>query len=339
MSHAATLGAADVAAIAAGVVARDRSAVARALNLVEDRRATLREAQRGLLKSLAAVPRSGKIVGVTGPPGAGKSTLCAALARSFRARHEIVGVVAVDPSSAKSGGALLGDRLRIVDESGTPDPGLFIRSLAAGGELGGLARVAPACIDVLSAAADVVLVETVGVGQSEIDVARVADVTVLVVQPASGDALQFLKAGVLEIPDVIVIGKSDLGDVARRAETDLRHALGVGRNVGSFDGSVVADVLLVSGRTGEGVDALVSAIDARLAALRASGELARRRHEGAISRAITLIARRVGEHGVDLLGGESTVKARVTTAIDAGTPALEIAEAMVDEVVAGHRRP
>ena len=187
MSHFTTLGAADVAAIAAGVVARDRSAVARALNLVEDRRPAMREAQRGLLRALATAPRLGHVVGVTGPPGAGKSTLCAALARALRGRNDRVGVVAVDPSSARSGGALLGDRVRIVDEGGTPDPGLFIRSLAAGGELGGLARVAPACIEVLAAATDVVLVETVGVGQSEIDVTLVADVTVLVVQPASGD--------------------------------------------------------------------------------------------------------------------------------------------------------
>ena len=334
MSHFTTLGAADVTAIAAGVVARDRSFVARALNLVEDRRPALREAQRGLLRALAAAPRSRCIVGVTGPPGAGKSTLCAALARRLRARGDLVGVVAVDPSSARTGGALLGDRLRIVDDGGAPDPGLFIRSLAAGGELGGLSRVAPACIEVLSAAADVVLVETVGVGQSEIDVARVADVTVLVVQPASGDALQFLKAGVLEIPDVIVVGKSDLGDVAQRAETDLRHALGVVRHVSGSDGA--AQVVLASGRTGEGVDRLLLALDARLDVLREGGALERRRREGAVARAIDLVARRVGELGVDQLGGESALRTRLAAAIDAGGSAVEIAEAMVDEVV-GHR--
>ena len=331
MSHFTTLGAADVTAIAAGVVARDRSFVARGLNLVEDRRATLREAQRGLLRALAAAPRSRCIVGVTGPPGAGKSTLCAALARGLRARGDVVGVVAVDPSSAKSGGALLGDRLRIVDDGGAPDPKLFIRSLAAGGELGGLSRVAPACIEVLSAAADVVLVETVGVGQSEIDVAHVADVTVLVVQPASGDALQFLKAGVLEIPDVIVIGKSDLGDVAKRAEADLRHALGVVRNVSGGEGA--ATVLLASGRTGEGVERLLTTIDARFGDMRDGGELVRRRREGAIARALTLIERRVGELGVEQLGGESALRARLVAAIDPGGSAVEIAEAMVDEVV------
>src|SRR3954468_14522101 len=144
MGHVTTLGAADVAAIAAGVAARDRSFVARALNLVEDRRPAMNEARRGLLRALSLAKRAderGNVVGVTGPPGAGKSTLCAAIARCLRGRDETVGVVAVDPSSARSGGALLGDRLRIVDDGGTPDPKLFIRSLAAGGELGGLARV------------------------------------------------------------------------------------------------------------------------------------------------------------------------------------------------------
>src|SRR2546430_2586153 len=217
MSDQHSFGAEDVAAIAAGVRARDRALVAAALNLVEDRRTERREARLGLLRALAASSSpstSGRTVGVTGPPGAGKSTLCAAVAHALTLRGESVGVVAVDPSSLESGGALLGDRVRIV--RGEPDPRVFVRSLAAGGALGGLSSTAADCIDVLAAATDAVLVETVGVGQSEIEIARVADVVVLVVQPSSGDALQFFKAGVLEIPDVIVVGKSDLGEPAKK---------------------------------------------------------------------------------------------------------------------------
>src|SRR6185437_15914402 len=140
----------------------------------------------------------GHRVGLTGPPGVGKITLASALAAELRKRGHTVGVLAVDPSSRRSGGALLGDRARIDTEPG--DQGLFVRSLATGGELGGLARAAPASVLVLAAAYDRVLVETVGVGQSETDIEHVVDTVVFVVQPGSGDALQFLKAGIMEIP-------------------------------------------------------------------------------------------------------------------------------------------
>ena len=326
----------DAGALGRQVIARDRAAIARALNLVEDRRPSARADQRALMRAIAGAPRA-RVIGVTGPPGAGKSTLCAAIARALRARDESVGVVAVDPSSEKSGGALLGDRVRIVGD--TPDPKLFVRSLAAGGELGGLARAAPACIEVLAAATDVVLVETVGVGQSEIDVANVADVTIVVVQPSSGDALQFLKAGIFEIPDVIVIGKSDLGDVARRAQSDLAHALGVGRGAGLYVDGAAAKVVLASGATHEGVDALLLAVDAALTSLRASGELTRRRKNGSISRAITVVERRVGELGVDALGGPDALAERIARALEVGAPPLEVAEQMVDEAIASLRPP
>ena len=321
--------------LSAGVLRRERSAIARGLNLLEDRRPSQRLQQHALLRAIAAAPRA-RTVGVTGPPGAGKSTLCAALARAWIARGESVGVVAVDPSSARSGGALLGDRVRIVDggAGARPDPKLFVRSLAAGGELGGLSRSAPACVDLLAAACDVVLIETVGVGQSEVDVASVADVTVVVVQPASGDALQFLKAGLLEIPDLVVVGKSDLGDVARRAETELRHALSVGDQVGVHGGASVA---LASGATGEGVDALILAIDARLLQLRSDGELTRRRRAGAIARALGAIHRRVGELGVDALGGLDAVRARVERSIDEGLRAIDAADAIVEAAVSSIR--
>ena len=155
------------------------------------------------------------MVGVTGPPGVGKSTLLSALLREWRSRGAAVAVLAVDPSSKRSGGALLGDRARI--EHDPADRDVFIRSMAAGERLGGLAPATRAAAQALAAAFDVVVIETVGVGQSETDVAEAADTVAVVVQPGSGDALQFLKAGIMEVPDVLVVTKADLGAVAARA--------------------------------------------------------------------------------------------------------------------------
>ena len=154
-------------------------------------------------------------IGITGPPGVGKSTLVSALAKAVRQSGRTVGVLAVDPSSPRSGGALLGDRARI--DIDPDDTGLFVRSMASGGDLGGLARAAGAAIDVLSSVYDVVLVETTGVGQSETDVEHVTDTVLMVIQPGSGDVLQFLKAGIIEIPDVFAVNKADLGAIAERA--------------------------------------------------------------------------------------------------------------------------
>src|SRR3712207_1888786 len=172
------------------------------------------------------------LIGVTGPPGAGKSTLLSALTRAWREAGRTVAVLAVDPSSRHSGGALLGDRARI--EFDPADGGLFIRSMAAGGRLGGLAPATRAAAQALAAAFDVVVIETVGVGQSETDVADAADTVAVVVQPGSGDVLQFLKSGIMEIPDVLVVTKADLGTAALRARRDLHAAL---RSLGARDRS------------------------------------------------------------------------------------------------------
>src|SRR3954447_5240288 len=199
--------------------AGDRSAAPPALNLIEDRSPASRERSAELLAELTPAALGGEapahLVGVTGPPGAGKSTLLSALVRAWREGGRTVAVLAVDPASKRSGGALLGDRARI--EHDPKDDGILIRSTAAGGRLGGLATATREAVDALAAAFDLVVVETVGVGQSETDVEEVADSVAVVVQPGSGDVLQFLKAGIMEVPDVLVVTKADLGDVAMRA--------------------------------------------------------------------------------------------------------------------------
>ncbi len=185
----------------------DRSSLARAITAVENGGdGAVEIARRARLEAGKAL-----VVGITGPPGAGKSTLAGALLREFRQRSRTVAVLAVDPSSPLTGGALLGDRIRMVEHSG--DRGVFVRSLASRGRLGGLARPASAVIDVMDAAGcDIVIVETVGTGQSETEVAGLADVRLLVWPPGSGDAIQAAKAGILETADIVVVNKADLPD-------------------------------------------------------------------------------------------------------------------------------
>ncbi len=225
------------AELGARLRAGDLSAAPAALNLLENR--NRRDEIGALLAEVAPARLGGEarahVVGVTGPPGAGKSTLLSALARAWRAGGRTVAVLAVDPTSKRSGGALLGDRMRIDADPG--DRGLFIRSTAAGERLGGLAPGTRTAAQALAAAFDVVVIETVGVGQSETEVAEAADTVAVVVQPGSGDVLQFLKAGIMEVPDVLVVTKADLGQVAQRARRDLHAAL---RSLGERDVQVVA---------------------------------------------------------------------------------------------------
>ncbi|HEX2015214.1 MAG TPA: GTP-binding protein, partial [Solirubrobacteraceae bacterium] len=205
----------------------DLSAAPEALNLVETSSPEARREVEDLLRAVSPTGAGGEspahVIGVTGPPGAGKSTLLSALVRTWRQAGRSVAVLAVDPSSKRSGGALLGDRARI--DYDPADDSVFIRSTAAGERLGGLAPATRAGAHALAAAFDVVVIETVGVGQSETEVAEVADTVAVIVQPGSGDALQFLKSGIMEIPDVLVVTKSDLGQVAQRARRDLLAAL------------------------------------------------------------------------------------------------------------------
>jgi LAO/AO transport system kinase len=272
----------------------DLSVAATVLNLVESRGAEARAQTEALLAAVSpgALGREapGFIVGVTGPPGVGKSSLLSRLVAAWRADGRSIAVLAVDPTSRRSGGALLGDRARI--ERDPSDHAVFIRSTAAGDRLGGLAPATRAAASALACAFDVVVIETVGVGQSETEVADVADTVAVVVQPGSGDVLQFLKSGIMEIPDVLVVTKSDLGDVADRARADLVAAL---RSLDS--GSAVVSVSSVSPPTG--IDELVQTLDAHRAGL----DLAARRVRSRRMHALADYAAEYGDRGLRALGG------------------------------------
>ena len=257
----------DVAVLTERLLGGDRRALARLLTLVED---GTREAQREIVATLH--PRTGgaRLIGVTGAPGVGKSSVTSALVGALRERGRRVAVLAVDPSSPLTGGALLGDRIRMQAHHG--DDGVFVRSLAARGHLGGLAAAIPAAALVVDAAGfDDVIVETVGVGQSEVDVAAMADTTLVVLAPGLGDSVQAAKAGILEVADVLVVNKSDLSG-AGRLEAELRGMLELGHAVSSpaadgaeragGDGGTWEPVLLrtVAVR-GEGIAELLAAVD------------------------------------------------------------------------------
>ncbi len=319
----------DVDALARGVRAGDKAQVARALNLIENRRPE-REREMGRLLAVLGegVPAGhGHRVGLTGPPGVGKSSLVAVLARALRERGHRVGVVAVDPSSLRSGGALLGDRARMSFDP--QDAGLFVRSLATQGALGGLAHATHAAVEVLSAAYEIVLIETVGVGQSEVSVAHVSDTVVLVVQPGSGDVLQFLKAGVMEIPDLLVVNKADHGATAARAASDLKSALSTLRQVGAGEGEQA--VLLTSARNQQGIAELADALAEHRARLGEAG-IAARRQTGHVAWSLEWLARRVGTIGIEALGGLEATASALSAAVAGGEPALSAAQALADRL-------
>lgn len=242
-------------------------AVARLVSLVEDESPLLRE----VMAALAPHAGRAQVVGVTGSPGVGKSTTTSALVRELRSSGHRVGVLAVDPSSPFSGGALLGDRVRMGDHAA--DDGVYIRSMAARGHLGGLAWSTPQAIRVLDAAGyDVVVVETVGVGQSEVDIAAQADTTLVLLAPGMGDGIQAAKAGILEIGDVYVVNKADR-DGADQVRRDLRAMLRHGTDAGAWQRPVLA----TAAQAGTGIPELAAAIGEHQEWLASSGELVHRR--------------------------------------------------------------
>jgi LAO/AO transport system kinase len=243
-------------------------AVARLISLVEDRSPSLREV------SAALTPLVGRahLVGITGSPGVGKSTSTSAIVTALRAQGRRVGVLAVDPTSPFSGGALLGDRVRMQEHA--LDEGVYIRSMASRGHLGGLSATAPQALRVMDAAGcDVVLVETVGVGQSEVEISGLADTTVVLLAPGMGDGVQAAKAGILEIGDVFVVNKADR-DGAQSTRRELRSVVGMTDRAA---GGWTPPVLLTTATSGDGVDEVVDAIAQHRSHLEQSGELTRRR--------------------------------------------------------------
>ncbi|MDZ4790117.1 MAG: methylmalonyl Co-A mutase-associated GTPase MeaB [Hyphomicrobiales bacterium] len=249
-----------------------------------------------LLDAAYLLPR-GKVLGLTGPPGVGKSTLINSLIQQFRARGLTVGVIAVDPSSQISRGALLGDRVRM--RTDPEDQGVFVRSLAARGRLGGLSEIAFAATVLMRAVYDWVFVETVGVGQSEADIASVADTVVLCIQPGSGDSMQFMKAGIMEIPHIAAVTKADAGPAASRALAELKGALGL---ASAPDPSWEVPCLMVSAARNEGVSELIQYVEQHAAKLSSTGELARKRHRQAEMWLTAMITSAYGRHGATLLG-------------------------------------
>jgi LAO/AO transport system kinase len=250
----------DVDTLVAGVLAGERRAVARAISLVEDGRPELEALSAGIYGATGRAVT----VGITGAPGVGKSTLAAALVGAARAHERRVAVLAIDPTSPYTGGALLGDRVRMQEHA--TDPDVFIRSMATRGHLGGMALAAPEGVRILDAAGyDLIMVETVGVGQAEVDVAAATDSTLVVLAPGLGDAVQMAKAGILEVADVFVVNKADrdgAGEVAR----ELRQMLHLGP-AREHD----PPVLRAAASLGDGVDEVWAAIQEHLSWAEASG--------------------------------------------------------------------
>jgi LAO/AO transport system kinase len=285
----------DIAAYVERARAGDARAVGRLISLVENASPLLREVMAALMPYAGGA----RVIGLTGSPGVGKSTTTAALVRALRAQEKRVGVLAVDPSSPFSGGALLGDRVRMQDHA--TDPSVFIRSMASRGHLGGLAWSTPQALRVLDAAGcDVVLVETVGVGQAEVEVASMADSTLVLVAPGMGDAIQAAKAGILEVADVFVVNKADR-EGADQTARDLRHMLSLGerRDPDAWQPPIVKTVA----SRNEGIEEVVAALAAHHSWLLQSGRLdAKRRVRAAEeieSIAVTALRARFG----DLRGG------------------------------------
>jgi LAO/AO transport system kinase len=250
----------------------DARSVARLISLVEDESPLLREVMAAL------APHAGRahIVGITGSPGVGKSTSTSALVSAYRAMGKRVGVLAVDPSSPFSGGALLGDRVRMQDHA--TDAGVFIRSMASRGHLGGLAWSTPQALRVLDAAGfDVVLVETVGVGQSEVEIAGMADTTLVLLAPGMGDGIQAAKAGILEVGDIYVVNKADR-DGVQNVTRDLRAMLALAERAPD---AWAPPILKTVASRNEGVDEVVAAIDDRLSWMKGNGVLVERRRSRA----------------------------------------------------------
>jgi LAO/AO transport system kinase len=272
----------DVSEVLGGVLKGERRAIARAISMVEDGSEGLPELIGGLY------PKTGNAytVGLTGSPGVGKSSLAAGLVKAARARDRTVAVLAIDPTSPFTGGALLGDRLRM--QSHATDPGVFIRSMATRGHLGGLALAAPEAVMVLDASGvDLVIIETVGVGQAEVEVATAADTTLVVVAPGWGDAIQASKAGILEVADVFVVNKADR-EGAGEAVRDLEAMLHIGPKL-----DWKPPVVKTAATSDQGIDDVWDAIEGHRKHLESTGEFERRRRDRVLREVEDMVSARL----------------------------------------------
>ncbi len=311
--------------IAGRLVAGDVRALARAIRLVEDRDPAAEEIVRAVRGRAGAA----RVVGVTGPPGSGKSTVCDQLVQRWRSAGHRVGVIAVDPSSPFSGGAILGDRVRMQRHTG--DDGVYIRSMAARGHLGGLASAAREAIRLIDASGrDRCLLETVGVGQSELEVMQTADTTVVVTTPVAGDSVQIIKAGILEIADVFVVNKADVPGAAKVAR-ELRDLARQTKGTSGWQPPVVQTV----GTSGEGVDELVDAIDRHHAVIAESGELEVRRRERLRAEVEAIVVERAADRARREFE-EGTMAAELSGDLR-GVDPYEIADRILNATTSGDR--
>ncbi len=335
-----------------GLDRREPAALARAISLVENQRDGF---ERVLSHAHARLGHGGsRRIGITGPPGAGKSTLTEGLIRHFRAQALSVGVIAVDPTSPFTGGALLGDRIRM--ESVSLDPHVFIRSMATRGAHGGLATTTEEVADLLEAFGfERILVETVGVGQTELDIARSAETTVLVLVPESGDGIQMLKAGVMEIADLYVINKSDRpgadklrqevevmlgirrGNAFRHVAPHHKAKLSDGRTAGRSD-DWEPPVLATVASKGDGVDELAAALDRHYVYLQASGQLAERRRRRLAARTRAVLERAVRRWVAEATRAEELLASRLDEVADGRKSPYDVATEIVDQLKTGVSR-
>jgi LAO/AO transport system kinase len=339
----------SVERILEGLTRREPAALARAITLVENQRDGF---ERVLSHAHGLLGRNGaRRVGITGPPGAGKSTLTEVLIQRFRAQRLSVGVVAVDPTSPFTGGALLGDRIRM--ESVSLDPHVFIRSMATRGAHGGLATTTEEVTDLLEAFGfERIIVETVGVGQTELDIARTAETTVLVLVPESGDGIQTLKAGVMEIADLYVVNKSDRAG-ADKLRQEVEVMLGIRRG-NAFrhvaphhrpDRPTVQPsdaweppVLATVASTGAGVEELAAALDRHHVYLEASGQLADRRRRRLAARTRAVLERGVQRWLVEATRAEELLQQRLDEVADGRRSPYDVAAEILDQVKTGVAR-
>lgn len=305
---------ADLPELLRGAAAGERRSLARLLTAIENDAAGLRE----VLPALFAAGHGAHLVGVTGPPGSGKSTLVNALTEEWRRRGRRVGIVAVDPSSPYTGGSIMGDRIRMMGHAADPD--VFMRSMASRGELGGIAGatwMAAAALD--AAGYDPILIETVGAGQSEVEIARLAETTVVVEVPEMGDEVQAIKAGLLEVADLLVVNKGDRPG----AEMAARHLRAMLSTAGGRVTRLPPPILLTTATTGEGVPALVDAIEAHRSEARSP--------EQAIARARNQLRRALADLAVRRAGRRATYDATLESVANRDLDPISAAELLLGD--------